>query len=137
MCFRNKVNTNCGGSQLLVSGSQGTISRVPGVRVPCPRVATPKSQSPMVPSLGSRVSGPDFRLCPSKHVFLPSSYRNQRNKRIAVIELRHKNEQNVIICISCEEISNNSNLLFSHIGIYKSTLSLHIVIRNEKPFRFL
>ena len=121
MCFRNKVNTNCGGSQLLVSGSQGTISRVPGVRVPCPRVATPKSQSPMVPSLGSRVPGLRSRLDYAllNMFFLLSSYRNQRNKRIAVIELRHKNEQNVIICISCEEISNNCNLLVSHIILNK------------------
>ena len=53
--------------------------------------------------------------CSSKEVFLLSLYQNQRNKRITVIELRHKNEQNVIMYISCEEISNNCNLLISHI----------------------
>ena len=57
--------------------------------------------------------------CSSKHDFLLSSYQNQRNKRITVIELWNKNEQNVIIYISCEEISNNCNLLVSHIILNK------------------
>ena len=78
----------CGGGQLLVTGSQSPITRVLGVRIPCPRVPVPesqglKSQDPRVsglrvPSLrvpgfwvsglrvldhGCRASGPDFRLC--------------------------------------------------------------------------
>ena len=57
--------------------------------------------------------------CSSKHVFLLSSCQNKKNKRITVTELRNKNEQNVIIYISCEEISNNCNLLISHIILNK------------------
>ena len=88
ICFRNKVNTICGGDQLLVAGCKCPITWVLGVRIPCPRVASSKaqgpssrvpesqvsgsrglgSQDPRVPGLrsqgpGSRVSGPDFRLC--------------------------------------------------------------------------
>ena len=60
ICFTNKVNTICAGGQLLVTGSQGPITRVSGVRIPCPRVASPKvhgpkSQSHRIPGLG--VSG--------------------------------------------------------------------------------
>ena len=93
ICFTNKVNTIYGGGQLLVTGSQGPITRVPGVRIPSPRVPFPESQGPKsqgpkvsgprgsglrIPGLrvlglryqgpGSRVSGPDFRLCPQKSV---------------------------------------------------------------------
>ena len=63
ICLINKVNTICGGGQLLVSGSQGPISRVP-----CPRVASPKPQGPGSQvsglgsqSLGTQVQVPDFR----------------------------------------------------------------------------
>ena len=73
ICFTNKANTICGGGQLLVSRSQGPISRVSGVRVPYPSVVTanfrgPRSRVPGSQVLGprcpwSRVSGPDFRLC--------------------------------------------------------------------------
>ena len=83
ICFTNKVNTICGGDQLLVTGSQSPITRVLGVRIPCPRVASPKAQGPRFSGLkvpGSRVSGlrvlgsrsqvsrsrisdPDFSLC--------------------------------------------------------------------------
>ena len=52
ICFTNKVNTICGGGQLLVTGSQGPITRVLVVRISCPRVASPRAQSP-----SSRVSG--------------------------------------------------------------------------------
>ena len=60
ICFTNKVNAVFVGGQLLVTGSQGPITRVSGVRIPCPRVASPKvhgpkSQSHRVPGL--RVSG--------------------------------------------------------------------------------
>ena len=49
------------------------------------------------------------------------------NKIVTVIELRNKNEQNVISYsqiekienISCEEISNNYNLLIVHIILNK------------------
>ena len=62
--FTNKVNAICGGGQLLVTGSQGAITRVPGVRmshvpgsqVPRPKVPVPESQGPT--SQGLRVSGP-------------------------------------------------------------------------------
>ena len=80
ICLTNKVNTICGGGQLLVTGPQGPITRFPGVRIPYPRVTSPKALGPSsrVPSLrvqslrvpnlrsqgpGSRVPGPDFRLC--------------------------------------------------------------------------
>ena len=56
----SKVNTICNGGQLLVSGSQAVISKVPGVKVPCPRVAShkpqgPKTQGPRAPDPRSRV----------------------------------------------------------------------------------
>ena len=72
------VNTVCGGGQLLVTGSQGPITRVPGVRIPCLRVTSPKAQGPSSKvsgsqslgsqgcrsqSPGSGVLGPHFRLC--------------------------------------------------------------------------
>ena len=78
ICFTNKVNTICGGDHLLATGSLGPITRVLGVRVPCPRVASPKAQGTSSIVLGFRVlglrsqgpgfrvSGPDFRLCPAK-----------------------------------------------------------------------
>ena len=46
ICFTNKINTICGEGQLLVTGSQGPITRVLGVRIPCLRVASPKAQGP-------------------------------------------------------------------------------------------
>ena len=66
MGFTKKVNTICGGGQLLVSGSKSLISRVPGLRVIWPRVPSPGSHVPRVSGLGSNVpgpqiSGPDFR----------------------------------------------------------------------------
>ena len=61
------------GLGVAISKSQGPISRVLGVKVPCPRVPVPGSQDPGsqgpgVPGLRfqgprSQVSGPDFRLC--------------------------------------------------------------------------
>ena len=86
ICFTNKVNTICGGGQLLVTGSLVSGSHVPGSQVLRPRVPVPESQGtksqghrvldPRVSDLrdpglrsqgpGSRVSGPDFRLCPSE-----------------------------------------------------------------------
>ena len=94
ICFTNKVDTICGEGQLLVTGSQGPITRIPGVRIPCLRVASPKAQdfSSRVPrshvsgsqgpgSQGprSRVSGPDFRLCHFSHVI-------KKNWRISVFK---------------------------------------------------
>ena len=81
ICFTNKVNTICGGGQLLVTWSQGPITRALGVRIPCPSVTSPKAQGPnsrvsVSQVSGSRVSGspvsglgvpglsPDFRLFP-------------------------------------------------------------------------
>ena len=63
ICFTNKINTICGRDQLLVSGSQGPISRVPNVRFPCPRiqgsdVEVPGSQVPGLRVPGLRVLGP-------------------------------------------------------------------------------
>ena len=57
ICSTNKFNIICHRIQLLVSGSQGPISKVPCVRVLCPRTASPKFQvsSSRVP--GSRVLG--------------------------------------------------------------------------------
>ena len=42
---------------MLVSGSQGPIFRVPGVRVPYPRVASPKYHGPSSRVLGPMVLG--------------------------------------------------------------------------------
>ena len=53
----SKVNTICGGGQLLVTRSQGPITRVLCVRVPCPSVASPKAQGPSSRVPGSQVSG--------------------------------------------------------------------------------
>ena len=47
--------------------------------------------------------------------FLLSSYQNPKHKSITVIELPNKNEQNMIIYMSCEEISKNGKLLIFHI----------------------
>ena len=74
ICFTSKVNTIFGGGQLLVTGSQGPITTVPGVRILCPRVPVPESQSlgsqsPRSQGPGSRVSGPDFGLCPEMMFF--------------------------------------------------------------------
>ena len=97
ICFAIKVNAICGAGKLLVSGYQESVSqvqlsgscvrilglrvaspksqvlrsRVPGVRVLCPRVPdskVPGSQfrGPRPQDPGSRVSGPDFRLCLSQ-----------------------------------------------------------------------
>ena len=82
ICFTIKVNSICGagrdtwnlrhkfnsqgpalrilGLRVAISKSQGPISRVLGVRVP--RLRVPGSQG-----TSSRVSGPEFRLCPSKY----------------------------------------------------------------------
>ena len=63
--FTKKVNTICGGGQVLVSGSKSLISRVPGLRVIWPRVPSPGSHVARVSGLGSNIpgpiSGPDFR----------------------------------------------------------------------------
>ena len=47
----------CGGGQLLISRSQCPISRVSGVRVPCPTVASANSPGPSSKVLGSQVLG--------------------------------------------------------------------------------
>ena len=52
ICFTIKVNAVCEGGQWLVTGSQGPITRVPGVRIPCLRTASLKAHG-----LSSRVSG--------------------------------------------------------------------------------
>ena len=75
---------------MLVPGPQGPITRVPGVRVPCPRVASPgfQFQSPRVQVSasqglrvpGSQVSGPDFRLCRYLNNVL-----NKVNKTVGVL----------------------------------------------------
>ena len=57
ICFKKKVTTIYGGGQLLVTGSQGPITRVPDVRIPCPRVASSKAQGPSSRVQGSQVSG--------------------------------------------------------------------------------
>ena len=66
ICFTKKVNTICGGGQLLVTGFQGPITRIPGVRITCLRVTSPKTQGPSsrVPSL--EVPGPS----PSSQVLI-------------------------------------------------------------------
>ena len=103
ICFTNKVNTVCGGVQ--VTGSQGPITRVPGVgshgpglkvlrprpssRVPGSQVSGsqgPRSQSfrtrdPGSQGLwsgvsGSRVSGPSFRLFHFKCTYHKKGYKN-------------------------------------------------------------
>ena len=83
ICFTVKVNSICGGGSnirnlchkfssqgpalrilCLRVGSpkfQGPSSRVLGIRIPCPRILFPVSWVSQRP--GSRVSGPDFRLC--------------------------------------------------------------------------
>ena len=59
ICFIKKVNTICGVGQLLVSGSQGIISRVPGVRIYVPGLQVPSLSipSPGVPGLESHGLG--------------------------------------------------------------------------------
>ena len=62
--FTNKIDTICGGGQLLVSGSQSPISRVPSVRFPCLRIQGSEVTIPKVPVPGSksprsRVPGPE------------------------------------------------------------------------------
>ena len=88
ICFTNKVNTICGGGELLVTWFQGPItwsqvsgSHIPGLQVPRSRIPVPGSHVPKVPGprvsdlripglrsqgFGSWVSGPDFRLCHEK-----------------------------------------------------------------------
>ena len=85
-----KVNIICGGGQLLIPGShyqcprhqgpmsQGHKSRVPvpesqgsSLSIPGSQIPGLRSQGPRVTDLrfhgpGSRVTGPDFRLCPPK-----------------------------------------------------------------------
>ena len=61
--FTYKFNRICGGSQLLVAGSQGLIPRVPGVRVPCPRVVGSQVMGLGSQDPGFHASDPDFRLC--------------------------------------------------------------------------
>ena len=77
ICFTNKINIISGGGQLLVSGSQGSISRVPSIRffvvesqvarsqlqgpwVPSSRIPSSKSRGPRSGVSGSRV--PDIRV---------------------------------------------------------------------------
>ena len=47
---------------MLVSWPQGPISRVSGVRIPCPRVPSPRVPSPRVPSLVSWFPNPGSRV---------------------------------------------------------------------------
>ena len=83
--FTNKVSATCVGGQLLVSVSQGLSSRVPGVSVPCPRVASSKSR---VTVLGSQipVPGPDFRLC--QFLFLSDQEHYQSSVLLDVVYQR-------------------------------------------------
>ena len=55
ICFTNKIHRIYGGGQLLVSGSQGSISRIQRVRFPRPRI-----QGSEVP--GRKVSVPGFQV---------------------------------------------------------------------------
>ena len=78
ICFTNKVNTICGGRQLLVTGSQCPSVPLPGCRVSGSNVPGSQAPRPRVPSLrvpdpkasGLRVSGPrsqvlilDYAFC--------------------------------------------------------------------------
>ena len=88
ICFTNKVNTICGGGQLIVTGSQGPgcqdhmsqihKSQGPGSQIQSPRVLSLRVTGPRVLGLrvpdltvlilryqgpGFCVSSPDFRLC--------------------------------------------------------------------------
>ena len=61
ICFTNEINIISGGGQLLVSESQGSISRVPSVRffvgslkLQGPSSRVPESQDPRIPGSGSR-----------------------------------------------------------------------------------
>ena len=87
ICFTNKVDTICGGGQLLFTGSQSPITRVLNVKIPCPRVPVPESQGPKsqdprvsdlrvpglrVPGPGSQVSG--FRVMGSGSQVLNLDY---------------------------------------------------------------
>ena len=58
ICFINKIKTIWGGVQLLVTGLQGPVTRVPGVRIPCPMIASPKAQVPVPLSQGPKPQGP-------------------------------------------------------------------------------
>ena len=58
ICFTNKVNTIRGVGQLLVTGSQGPITRVPGVRIHVPGSQVPRSRVPVPKSLGPKSQGP-------------------------------------------------------------------------------
>ena len=62
ICFTNKVNTICGGGQLLVSGPQGPGCQRPMSQSRKSRVPGPRGLKSWVPVLGTQVSGPDFRL---------------------------------------------------------------------------
>ena len=62
---------------------------------------------------------PPIQIRVKMYFYNLSSYQNERNKRVTVIELRNKNEQNVISYsqikkienMFCKEISNSCNLL--------------------------
>ena len=68
ICFTIKVNTICGAGQDTRTLCHKFNSQDPGLRILGSSVASPKSQIPCASVLvpGSRVSGPDFRLCSLK-----------------------------------------------------------------------
>ena len=63
ICFTNEINIISGGGQLLVSESQGSISRVPSVRffVGSLKLQGPSSRVPESQVPGSQVSGSQVR----------------------------------------------------------------------------
>ena len=55
--FASQIKLICGGGQLLVTWSQGPITRALGVRIPCSSVTGPKAQGPSSRFSVSQVSG--------------------------------------------------------------------------------
>ena len=96
ICFTNEINIISGGGQLLVSESQGSISRVPSVRffvrslkLQGPSSRVPESQVPgsHVPGLG--IPGPGFQgLWSQVSEFLGLMYQGPRVPGLSVLEFR-------------------------------------------------
>ena len=96
ICFTNKINIMSGGGQLLVSRSQGSISRVPSVRFfvgsvklqgPSSRVLEPQVQGFQVPGLG--VPGPGSQGLGSQvSESLHLMYQGLRVPGLSVLEFR-------------------------------------------------
>ena len=146
ICFTNKVNTICGGGQLLVTGSLVSGSHVPGSQVLRPRVPVPESQGtksqghrvldPRVSDLRdtglrsqgprSRVSGPDFRLCLSElnsisSVFLRCIWRQSVRKKIEFHPFMRKNR-------SSWRLRNSSKTFFKSVEVYSFFLNEELLI---------